>query len=99
MPKDEYILLSAWAVFLKAESVYLETLFPGMALAHSRRPSMAGGFRGVRRESHRVIRSAANKYHLPVGRCGYEPSPNTWQYVPDNANQKVETIYEDVLRF
>ncbi|MEA2109974.1 MAG: hypothetical protein U9P07_11200 [Pseudomonadota bacterium] len=30
-----------------------------MALAHSRRPSMAG-FRGVRRESHRVIRSAAN---------------------------------------
>ncbi|MEA2109734.1 MAG: hypothetical protein U9P07_09985 [Pseudomonadota bacterium] len=30
-----------------------------MALAHSRRPSMAG-FRGVRRESLRVIRSAAN---------------------------------------
>ncbi|MEA2109452.1 MAG: hypothetical protein U9P07_08550 [Pseudomonadota bacterium] len=30
-----------------------------MALAHSRRPSMAG-FRGVRRESHRVIRPAAN---------------------------------------
>ncbi|MEA2109161.1 MAG: hypothetical protein U9P07_07055 [Pseudomonadota bacterium] len=30
-----------------------------MAFAHSRRPSMAG-FRGVRRESHRVIRSAAN---------------------------------------
>jgi len=30
-----------------------------MALAHSRRPSMAG-FRGVRRESPRVIRSAAN---------------------------------------
>ncbi|MEA2107865.1 MAG: hypothetical protein U9P07_00380 [Pseudomonadota bacterium] len=30
-----------------------------MAFAHSRRPSMAG-FRGVRRESPRVIRSAAN---------------------------------------
>ena len=30
-----------------------------MALAHSRRPSMAG-FRGVRHESHRVIRLAAN---------------------------------------
>ncbi|MEA2109052.1 MAG: hypothetical protein U9P07_06495 [Pseudomonadota bacterium] len=30
-----------------------------MALAHSRWPSMAS-FRGVRRESHRVIRSAAN---------------------------------------
>ncbi|MEA2107878.1 MAG: hypothetical protein U9P07_00445 [Pseudomonadota bacterium] len=30
-----------------------------MALAQSRRPSMAG-FRGVRRESRRVIRSAAN---------------------------------------
>ncbi|MEA2109164.1 MAG: hypothetical protein U9P07_07070 [Pseudomonadota bacterium] len=30
-----------------------------MALTHSRRPSMAG-FRGVRRESPRVIRSAAN---------------------------------------
>ncbi|MEA2109484.1 MAG: hypothetical protein U9P07_08710 [Pseudomonadota bacterium] len=29
-----------------------------MALAHSRRPSMAG-FRGVRRESPHVIRSAA----------------------------------------
>ncbi|MEA2109623.1 MAG: hypothetical protein U9P07_09415 [Pseudomonadota bacterium] len=38
-----------------------------MAPAHSRRPSMAG-FRGVRRESHRVIRSAANNR--------YEPSPN-----------------------
>ncbi|MEA2108691.1 MAG: hypothetical protein U9P07_04650 [Pseudomonadota bacterium] len=30
-----------------------------MALAHSRWPSMAS-FRGVRRESHRVIRSAVN---------------------------------------
>ena len=33
--------------------------YSGMALAHSRRPSMAG-FRGVRHESHCVIRSAAN---------------------------------------
>jgi len=31
----------------------------GMALTHSRRPFMAGS-RGVRRESHHVIRSAAN---------------------------------------
>ena len=31
----------------------------GMARAQSHRPSMAG-FRGVRRKSHRVIRSAAN---------------------------------------
>ncbi|MEA2109564.1 MAG: hypothetical protein U9P07_09120 [Pseudomonadota bacterium] len=30
-----------------------------MALTHSRRPPMAG-FRGIHRESHRVIRSAAN---------------------------------------
>jgi len=48
-----------------------------MARAQSRRPSMAG-FRNVRRESHRVIRSAANT-------DGYELSPNlllicTWQY-------------------
>ncbi|MEA2109418.1 MAG: hypothetical protein U9P07_08380 [Pseudomonadota bacterium] len=45
-----------------------------MALAHSRRPSMAMGDTakamspGVRRESHRVIRSAANTACLSADR-------------------------------
>ncbi|MEA2109528.1 MAG: hypothetical protein U9P07_08935 [Pseudomonadota bacterium] len=52
-----------------------------MALAHSRRPSMAG-FRGVRRESHRVIRSAANTAMSQARTSG--------NYVPDNTSQKVE---------
>ena len=51
-----------------------------MALAHSRRPSMAG-FRGVRREAHRVIRSAANTAMSQA---------RTSCNVPGNATQKVE---------
>ncbi|MEA3241274.1 MAG: hypothetical protein U9P37_06875 [Pseudomonadota bacterium] len=52
-----------------------------MALAHSRRPSLAG-FRGVRRESRRVIRSAAN--------TAMSQARTSCEYVPGNASQKVE---------
>jgi len=57
-----------------------------MALAHSRRPSMAG-FRGVRRESHRVIRSAVN-----TAMSQDEPSPNSLTMYPESPTQKVELI-------
>jgi len=68
-----------------------------MALAHSRRPSMAG-FRGVhgrlpRRPWPASEASAANHHHGDSfgGQYRYEPSPNILQYTL-NANQKVELL-------
>jgi len=59
-----------------------------MALAHSRRPSMAG-FRGVRRESRRVIRSAVN--------TAMSQARTSCEYVPDNATQKVELLWKGLM--
>ncbi|MEA3241303.1 MAG: hypothetical protein U9P37_07020, partial [Pseudomonadota bacterium] len=66
----------------------------GMALAHSRRPSMAGLW-GALKQCPRVCHespmgdSFKNCPH-PGGQYRYKPSPNIPLSIPGNANQKVE---------